>query len=102
MISEARAYLDKESNEERIHFYRAILISLEAFQNYVERYELFARDMATKESDSKRAGHLEKLADITATCLQSVSENFHEALQSVWFLFAFLHLESNASSFSPG
>lgn len=27
---------------------------------------------------------------------------FHQALQSLWFLFTLLHMESNASSFSPG
>jgi formate C-acetyltransferase len=29
-------------------------------------------------------------------------ESFHEAVQSVWFLFVILQMESNASSFSPG
>ena len=29
-------------------------------------------------------------------------ETFHEAVQSLWFLFVILHMESNASSFSPG
>jgi len=29
-------------------------------------------------------------------------ESFREALQSVWFLFVILQMESNASSFSPG
>ncbi len=30
------------------------------------------------------------------------AETFREAVQALWFLFALLHLESNASSFSPG
>lgn len=29
-------------------------------------------------------------------------QTFHEAVQSFWFLFVILHMESNASSFSPG
>ena len=30
------------------------------------------------------------------------ADTFREAIQSLWFLFTLLHLESNASSFSPG
>lgn len=29
-------------------------------------------------------------------------ETFHEAVQSLWFLFVILHMESNASSFHQG
>ena len=36
--------------------------------------------------------------DLAATALAT----FREAVQSVWFLFVILHMESNASSFSPG
>jgi formate C-acetyltransferase len=43
--------------------------------------------------------------EIAGICQKLTVKNpdtFHEAVQSVWFLFVLLHLESNASSFSPG
>ena len=45
------------------------------------------------------------LKEISAICIklsENPPETFREALQSVWFLFVILQMESNASSFSPG
>ena len=42
------------------------------------------------------------LQDICANLASRPAQSFHEAVQSLWFLFVVLHMESNASSFSPG
>jgi pyruvate formate-lyase/glycerol dehydratase family glycyl radical enzyme len=42
------------------------------------------------------------VARICAKLSEGGAETFREAVQALWFLFALLHLESNASSFSPG
>lgn len=42
------------------------------------------------------------VAEICTRISEQPPRTFHEALQSVWFLFVILQLESNASSFSPG
>lgn len=42
------------------------------------------------------------MLQITALSSQRPPKTFHEAVQSLWFLFVILHMESNASSFSPG
>jgi formate C-acetyltransferase len=45
------------------------------------------------------------LREVARTCTklsQGGAETFREAVQARWFLFTLLHLESNASSFSPG
>ena len=47
----------------------------------------------------------ENLGEISRMCLHLAEQppaTFREALQSVWFLFVMLQMESNASSFSPG
>jgi pyruvate formate-lyase/glycerol dehydratase family glycyl radical enzyme len=47
----------------------------------------------------------DNLKAISAVCQKISSEppsSFREAVQSMWFLFVILHMESNASSFSPG
>ncbi len=102
LIHEARSHLDNEKDSDKINFYRATLLALEAFQLYVKRYEDLALEMSSAEKDPELAAHLEKLAGLCSVSRISVPGSFYEALQSVWFLFAFLHLESNASSFSPG
>ena len=42
------------------------------------------------------------VAKICENLAYKPAATFHEALQSLWFLFVVLHMESNASSFSPG
>ncbi|MDE8692466.1 pyruvate formate lyase family protein, partial [Faecalibacterium sp. DFI.5.82] len=41
-------------------------------------------------------------AEICKALAERPAETFHEAVQSMWILFVVLHMESNASSFSPG
>lgn len=43
-----------------------------------------------------------EVARICKSLSERPAQTFHEALQAVWFLFTVLHMESNASSFSPG
>lgn len=45
---------------------------------------------------------LKRVADNCLSLSQRPPKTFHEAVQSLWFLFVILHMESNASSFSPG
>ena len=52
------------------------------------------------EDDNKKS--LQRVADICANLASRPAQSFHEAVQSLWFLFVVLHMESNASSFSPG
>lgn len=42
------------------------------------------------------------VATVCSRLAEEPPETFHEAVQATWFLFVLLHLESNASSFSPG
>ena len=86
--------------KEKQDFYRAVATVMEGAITFIQRYAALAREIA--ESCTK---HRQDLLHVAANC-QNLSErpaqNFHEALQSVWFLFTILHMESNASSFSPG
>jgi len=80
------AQAPKEKKEKQ-DFYRAVDIALEGAQDFIRRYAALA------------GGEVGRIAGKLA---ESPAETFHEAVQSVWFLFALLHAESNASSFSPG
>ena len=83
-------------------FYDAALIVLQAAQEFVLRYADLAAELARDNADPLRAQELERIAANCRWLAEHPARDFHEALQAVWFLFALLQIESNASSFSPG
>lgn len=83
-------------------FLSCVCIVLEASVRFMQRYGKLAREMSENDeySDQKR-----DLLEIWKTCnniSQDPPSTFIEAVQSLWFLFVILQMESNASSFSPG
>ena len=87
--------------EEKRNFYRAVSTVMEGAIAFMRRYADLARKMAEGCGDENREG----LLQVAANCRnlsERPAQDFHEAMQSVWFLFTILHMESNASSFSPG
>lgn len=95
LAEDARRRLANPSDRAR-PFYEAVVIVLDAASDFMRRYADLAEAQSDRIADAPR---------IAATC-RAVAERppqtFLEAVQSVWFLFALLHMESNASSFSPG
>jgi len=87
---------------EREIFYDAALIALQAAQKFMLRYADLAAELAGESADAARVGELEHIAANCRWLAENPARDFHEALQEVWFLFALLQIESNASSFSPG
>ncbi len=82
-------------------FYECTILVLEGACHFMMRYHDTIMNMI---ADSTAEDHetLLKVAAICKKLAQEPAETFHEALQSLWFLFVILHMESNASSFSPG
>ncbi len=83
-------------------FYRASVIVLDGAMDFMRRYSALATEMADR---AEPRGEAENLRAVAARCerlARRPPESFHDAIQSLWFLFALLQLESNASSFSPG
>ena len=81
--------LNCEDNKKE--FYECVILVMQGVQKFIMRYHDLALNMNKK--------------DVAAVCKKIAfekAESFHEALQSLWFLFVVLHMESNASSFSPG
>jgi len=70
--------------------------------NLYYRYGVLASDMADIQKDDKLKINLHDVAEICKNLSEIPPGTFREALQSVWFLFVVLHMESNASSISPG
>jgi pyruvate-formate lyase len=90
-----------QSPEQQI-FYDAAFIALQAAQELMLRYAVLARQISGQTNDQTRQRELQRIADICLWISENPPRDFWEALQSVWFLFVLLQIESNASSFSPG
>jgi len=83
-------------------FYESVIIVLSASQTFMNRYGILAAQMANNSADSS---HNENLLEVSRICNKLADqppETFREAIQSFWFLYVILQMESNASSFSPG
>lgn len=89
-------------NDDAKDFYNSIVIVLEGACNFIRRYAELASEKATAISDEKKKADLLEVSRICQKLSCQPPETFHEAVQSIWFLFVILHMESNASSFSPG
>ncbi len=85
---------------EQREFYKSVVIVMDGMQTFMLRYSILLKD--TARVNGKFASSLEKMADNCENIAKRPPENFHEAVQSLWFLFVVLQMESNASSFSPG
>ena len=90
----------KNCTEEQKDFYRSIVLIMEGVQKFMMRYH----DLLLQEADTspEHAATMKQVAEICANLSKHPARTFHEAVQSMWFLFVILHMESNASSFSPG
>ena len=83
-------------------FYKSTSVVLNAASRFIFRYGELASDMANIQSNETCKQNLNEISKVCMNLSAKPPSTFREALQSVWFLFVILHMESNASSFSPG
>jgi pyruvate formate-lyase/glycerol dehydratase family glycyl radical enzyme len=92
----------REASPEQIDFFKSVCITLNAAVGFISRYSVLAAEMAVNQKDDSLKNNLTKIGEVCNRLALNPPESFREALQSVWFLFVILQMESNASSFSPG
>lgn len=90
------------SGPAKAEFYKSVIISLEASCDFIRRYSALAKDLSGKEADPVLTENLREISSVCAGISENPPSCLREAVQSVWFLFVILQMESNASSFSPG
>lgn len=90
------------AEEDKKDFLISVIITLKAASLFIKRYGEMASSMAKTETDITIRKNLIEIELICNNLAINPASTFREALQSVWFLFVILHMESNASSFSPG
>lgn len=98
---EAESHLEKATGEAK-DFYESVILVMEGTQTFMMRYHDLLMERANNETDKDKKENMILVARNCKNISMSPPQNFHEAVQSLWFLFVILHMESNASSFSPG
>ena len=88
-------------NIDKYHFYRAVLIVIDAVKTYAERFSKLAAEMAEK-AEGQRKEELLEISRICAKVPYEPAETFREAIQSTWFIQLILQIESNGHSLSYG
>ena len=83
-------------------FHRGLVIVLDGAMDFMRRYAALAGELASQPRPAEEARNLRAVAERCERLARAPAESFHDAVQSLWFLFVLLQLESNASSFSPG
>lgn len=91
----------KTCEESQKEFYECVVLVMQGACTFMKRYH----DVIMENIDEVEEPYQQSLRTVTNNCLNLTKrppETFYEAVQSLWFLFVLLHMESNASSFSPG
>lgn len=86
---------------DKYHFYRAVLIVIDAVKHFANRYAMLAREKAEK-AEGQRREELLRMAETCERVPYEPARNFHEAVQSAWFIQLILQIESNGHSLSFG
>ncbi len=93
---------DNEKKGEKGLFYDAAIRSMEASIRFAHRYAERAEEMAAAESNTRRAEELNEIARVCRRVPEYPPENFHEAVQSVYFIHLLSQIESGGNSISLG
>ena len=83
-------------------FYDACLSVCDSVIAFAHRYSALARERAAVEQDPTRREELLEIAKVCARVPEFPAENFHEALQSFWFVQIVTQMYDNGVSISPG
>lgn len=89
-------------DQEKLHFYKAILTTVESIQIFAKRYVALCKDLISKTKDDKRIAELERIATTLSRVPYEPATSFFEALQSIWLVHLALQIESNGHSLSYG
>ena len=94
------AWQHREQGGKNALFYEGVEMVMRGAGAFMERYAALAGELSSRpEYDAEEMGGIARICRKLAS---APPETFHEAVQSAWFLFVLLQMESNASSFSPG
>jgi len=85
-----------------IDFYRAVGTVLDGILVYAANLAAKARELATKESDPKKAANLLAMAAVCDRVPANPARTFREAVNSLWLIQVAIHAENINMAISPG
>ena len=88
--------------EEKIRFWKAAALICDAMANFGARYAREALRLAAKESNEQRRKELIKIADACNRVPAHPARDFHEAVQSCWFVQLIALSEHGGEGPAPG
>lgn len=97
-----RLDISNYEDQEKLHFYKGILITIESVVKFAKRYATLAREKANSETNDTRQKELLRIADSLEKVPYEPATNFFEAVQSIWLVHLILQIESNGHSLSYG
>lgn len=102
IIAQARDALDQLHMDQpdalaKAHFYRSVILTNEAVIHLAKRYSELAYTLATQTDDPIRREELRHLGDICHRVPAEPARDFHDALQSLWFIFLMVTPSPTAS-----
>ncbi|MCL5959092.1 MAG: hypothetical protein M1358_07180 [Chloroflexi bacterium] len=96
-----RQWVERNDDDiERLYFWQAAIIGLEAVLTLARRHAELAREMAARETDPEVRSRLEGIAETCSWVPEHPARSFREAVQSVILVCLALKLE--AAAFPPG
>ncbi|MDO5100202.1 MAG: glycyl radical protein [Eubacteriales bacterium] len=103
-VHEAKSRVGFEDPQyaEKMAFYQAMTLSLEAVIRYARRYAALAEKEAAECTAAVRRQELERIARNCSRVPEYPAEDFYQACQSFWFVQQLLQMESSGHSISPG
>ena len=93
---------EAEGDQRGADFLNSVIISIDAVCRLAERYSELACELAEKETNETRKAELLKIADVCAHVPRYPARDFHEAVQSIWFMYLSITMESQQRCFSVG
>lgn len=93
--------LTQNENINKYHFYRSVLIVIDAVKTFAHRFAQLAQTKA-QDAEPARKAELLEIARICEKVPYYPAQSFLEAVQAVWFIQLILQIESNGHSLSHG
>jgi pyruvate formate-lyase/glycerol dehydratase family glycyl radical enzyme len=84
------------------HFYRALLLVVEAVRDFAAKHAERARELSRQERDPGRKKELSEIAQILTRVPYCGARSFREAVQSLWFVHMILHVEGTGPAYTIG
>lgn len=102
-VDERMAALPKKvGNKQKLAFYRASKIALNAVIAYAHRYADLCEQLASEERNPAQKAEFEEIAAICRRVPEFPARTFREAIQSFWFTHVCIEIEQMGCACSPG